>query len=135
MDYAAPAGTPIRAAGDGRVTYVGRKGGYGKTVVLQHGSTYTTLYAHMSRYAKGIRSGRHVRQGQVIGYVGSTGLATGPHLHYEFRVRGVHRDPLSVRLPSSLPIAPEHKAEFLAQTEDLVVRLDGLTKTQLAATE
>ena len=135
VDYAAPAGTPIRAAGDGKVTFVGRKGGYGKTMVLQHGSTYTTLYAHLSRYAKGMRKGRSVRQGEVIGYVGQTGLATGPHLHYEFRVRGVHRDPLRVKLPNALPIPAEHKAEFLAQTKDLVARLDGLTRTQLAAND
>src|SRR5690606_37885278 len=83
VDYAAPTGTPIKATGDGRVVHVGRKGGYGNTVVVQHGQRYQTLYAHMSRYASGIRVGSNVSQGQVIGYVGATGLATGPHLHYE----------------------------------------------------
>ncbi|MCB1744589.1 MAG: peptidoglycan DD-metalloendopeptidase family protein, partial [Gammaproteobacteria bacterium] len=84
VDYAAPSGTPIRAAGDGVVQFAGRKRGYGTTIVLQHGSKYTTLYAHMSKLAGGMREGKRVKQGKIIGYVGSTGLATGPHLHYEF---------------------------------------------------
>ncbi|MDX1513971.1 MAG: peptidoglycan DD-metalloendopeptidase family protein [Gammaproteobacteria bacterium] len=133
VDYAAPRGTPVRASGDGKVVFVGRKGGYGRTVVLRHGSAYTTLYAHLNGYAKGIRSGRRVTQGQVIGYIGSTGLATGPHLHYEFRVRGVHRNPLTVKLPKAAPVSPEHKQDFIHKTGKLVSQLDVLSKVRLAS--
>ncbi len=99
VDYAASTGTPIKATGDGTVAHAGRKGGYGRTVILKHGGKYSTVYAHLHRYAKGVRSGSRVKQGQIIGYVGKSGLATGPHLHYEFRVHGVHRNPLTVKLP------------------------------------
>ena len=112
VDYAASRGTAIRASGDGKVIFVGRKGGFGRTVILRHGSTYTTLYAHMSRYTKGMRPGRRVQQGQLIGYVGSSGLATGPHLHYEFRVRNVHRNPLTVKLPKAAPCLISKRAIF-----------------------
>ena len=97
VDYAASRGTPIRATADGKIALAGKKGGYGKTVVIRHAGRFSTLYAHMNGYAKGIRSGNRVKQGQVIGYIGSTGLATGPHLHYEFRVDGVHRYPLTYK--------------------------------------
>lgn len=112
VDYAAARGTPIRASGDGKVTLVGKKGGYGKTIILQHGNKYQTLYAHMSRYASGVRKGKRIKQGQVIGYIGSTGLATGPHLHYEFRVHGVHRNPLKVKLPAAEPINKAYMTHF-----------------------
>lgn len=125
-------GTPIKATGDGRVVHVGRKGGYGNTVVIKHGQTYQTLYAHMSRYASGIRVGSNVSQGQVIGYVGATGLATGPHLHYEFQVNGVHVDPLSVRLPASDPIPQRERSAFLALSNQLMASLDRHGATQLA---
>jgi murein DD-endopeptidase MepM/ murein hydrolase activator NlpD len=91
-DYAARTGTPIKSTGDGKVIFAGRKGGFGNCVIVQHGSRYQTLYAHLSKFNRKARKGRRVKQGQVIGYVGSTGLATGPHLHFEFRVDGVHRD-------------------------------------------
>lgn len=133
VDYAAPRGTPIKATGDGRVVFAGRKGGYGKTVIVQHGATYTTLYAHMSRLHRRARSGKPVRQGDIIGYVGSTGLATGPHLHYEFRVRGVHADPLRVKLPKALPIEARYKRDFLEKSYSLVTQLDVLANTSLAA--
>ena len=133
VDYAAPTGTPVRAAGNGRVEVAGWKGGYGTTVVLQHGSTYTTLYAHLSRLHPGMRSGVRVRQGDIIGYVGQTGLATGPHLHYEFRVRGVHQDPLQVKLPEALPIEDRYKRAFLRESAPLVVKLDSLARTRLAS--
>lgn len=133
VDYAAPRGTPVKASGNGTVSFVGRKGGYGKAVILRHGSIYTTVYAHLSRYAKGVRSGRRVQQGQVIGYVGSTGLATGPHLHYEFRVRGVHKNPLKVKLPEAEPIDKRYLDDFLDKTRPMMVRLDTLSSTQLAA--
>ena len=132
VDYAAARGTPVRASGNGRVIFSGRKGGYGKTLVLQHGSAYTTLYAHLNGFAKGVRKGRRVEQGQIIGYVGSTGLATGPHLHYEFRVRGVHRDPLKVKLPKAAPIPDEYREDFLAQTAPMLAELNGLSDITVA---
>ncbi|MEZ2746750.1 peptidoglycan DD-metalloendopeptidase family protein [Halopseudomonas bauzanensis] len=132
VDYAAATGTPIKATGDGRVVHVGRKGGYGNTVIIKHGQTYQTLYAHMSRYANGIRTGSNVNQGQVIGYVGATGLATGPHLHYEFQVSGRHVDPLSVKLPASDPIAKSERTKFMALSEQMMASLDQQGATQLA---
>jgi len=112
IDYAAKRGTPIRASGDGKVIFAGTKGGYGRAIIIQHGGRYTTLYGHLNGYARGIRSGKRVKQGQIIGYVGSSGLATGPHLHYEFRVNGVHRNPLTVRLPEAKPILPSYLESF-----------------------
>lgn len=135
VDYAAASGTPVRATGDGKVIHVGRKGGYGRTVILRHGSTYTTLYAHLRRYAKGLRSGKHVRQGQIIGYVGRSGLATGPHLHYEFRVRGRHRNPLTIKLPKAAPVPKKLRADFQQKTQDLVAQLDVLSKTRVALSD
>lgn len=129
-DYAARTGTPIKAAGDGRVTLAGRKGGYGNTVVLQHGNNITTLYAHMSKFAKGVRSGKYVKQGQVIGYVGSTGLATGPHLHYEFRLNGVHRNPVTVKLPDAAPIPKSEMARFKAATTTTLAQLETYQDTR-----
>ncbi len=114
VDYAAPRGTPIYAAGDGKIIHAGKKGGYGRAVIIQHGGKYTTLYAHLNGYNKNTRRGKRVKQGQIIGYVGSSGLATGPHLHYEFRVSGVHRNPLTVKLPAAKPINKKYKADFNA---------------------
>ena len=133
VDYAAPRGTPVRATGSGRVAYAGRKGGYGKTVVLTHGKRYTTLYGHLSRYAKGVRRGSAVRQGQVIGYVGSTGVSTGPHLHYEFRINGVHRDPLKIALPRAAPLPKAEMKRFQRAIGPLIARIDSLGTTQLAS--
>ena len=130
VDYVAPRGTPIKAAGDGKLTFVGRKGGYGKAVIIQHGGKYSTLYAHMSRIKPGMRRGKRIRQGQTIGYVGSTGRSTGPHLHYEFRVNGVHRNPLTVRLPDAAPIQAKYKADFLDKSHGLVALLDTLKRTR-----
>ena len=115
IDYAAHAGTPIMAAGDARVAFVGWKGGYGRAVILDHGRGYTTLYGHMSRFGKE-HVGQRIAQGTVIGYVGMTGLATGPHLHYEFRINGVHRNPLSVTMPPPEPLRGTALAQFRAQT-------------------
>jgi murein DD-endopeptidase MepM/ murein hydrolase activator NlpD len=117
VDYAAARGTPVRASGDGKVVFAGSKGGYGRLVVLQHGGRYTTAYGHLHRYAKGVRSGKRVKQGQVIGYVGSSGLATGPHLHYEFRVNGVHRNPLTVKLPEAKPVNAAYVDNFNENTQ------------------
>ena len=132
VDYAAPRGTRVRATGEGEVTFVGRKGGYGKTVIISHGRGYTTLYAHLSRYAKGLGQGSRVSQGQLIGYVGSTGHSTGPHLHYEFRVKGVHRDPLTVDLPRSAPLDEEELKRFRNAIAPLMARIDTIGATKLA---
>jgi murein DD-endopeptidase MepM/ murein hydrolase activator NlpD len=136
VDYAAKRGTPIRAAGDGKVIFKGKKGGYGKVVILQHGSKYTTVYAHLNSYNKKLRVGKKVKQGQTIAYVGSSGLATGPHLHYEFRVNGVHRNPLTVRLPSSQPVPKRYMADFQLTTSPVLAQLDLLSSdTQVALAE
>jgi murein DD-endopeptidase MepM/ murein hydrolase activator NlpD len=123
VDYAAPTGTPIRAAGDGKVLFRGVQGGYGNTIILQHGSNITTLYGHMSRFGKA-RVGARVAQGDVIGYVGKTGLATGPHLHYEYRVNGAHRNPRTVPLPPADPVPAEHQDDFRSTTASLWQQLD-----------
>ncbi len=132
VDYGASRGTPIFATADGVVQYSGKKGGYGNAVILRHGGKYTTLYAHMSRLGKGIRSGKPVTQGQVIGYVGRSGWATGDHLHYEFRVNGQHKDPLKVKLPKTLPLAKKEMNAFSDQAEPLLGTLTSLKAAQLA---
>jgi murein DD-endopeptidase MepM/ murein hydrolase activator NlpD len=124
VDYAAPTGTLIKAAADGRVAFAGVKGGYGRVVILEHGSGVTTLYGHMSRFAKGMRNGQRVRQGVAIGYVGSSGAATGPHLHYEYRVNGAHKNPRTVRLPDAAPLSLSYMADFQARSSTLLARLD-----------
>ena len=124
VDYAAPKGTPIKVTGDGRVTFRGVKGGYGNVVIVQHGSEYSTLYAHLSGFAKGVNTGTRVRQGQTIGYLGMTGLATGPHLHYEFLVNGVHRNPLKVKFPDALPIDQRYRRDFEQHAQTLMAQLE-----------
>lgn len=119
IDYGAPTGTRVRATGDGVVEFVGTRGGYGKTVVIRHSGNRTTLYAHLSKFGADIRKGGRVSQGDVIGYVGATGIATGPHLHYEFRVAGVHRNPLTIALPSATPLPQSHLPAFLSHAENL----------------
>jgi murein DD-endopeptidase MepM/ murein hydrolase activator NlpD len=123
IDYAAPMGTPVRAAGDGRVAYAGPKGGYGNVVELEHSRSITTVYGHLSRFAKGTRVGAHVTQGEVIAYVGMTGLATGPHLHYEYRVNGVFKNPQTVPLPDAAPIEARFREDFLAKAAPLLATL------------
>jgi murein DD-endopeptidase MepM/ murein hydrolase activator NlpD len=123
IDYAAPMGTPVRAAGDGRVGYAGPKGGYGNVVEIEHSRSITTVYGHLSRFAKGTRAGAHVTQGQVIAYVGMTGLATGPHLHYEYRVNGVFKNPQTVPLPDASPIEARFREDFLAKSAPLLTTL------------
>ncbi len=132
VDYAAPHGTPIKSAGDGKVLLAGRKGGYGNTVIIQHGQRYRTLYAHMQGFAKGVRNGSTVKQGQIIGYIGTTGLSTGPHLHYEFQVDGVHVDPLGLKLPMADPIAKSEMPRFMQQSQPLMARMDEERATMLA---
>ncbi|MDJ0778391.1 MAG: peptidoglycan DD-metalloendopeptidase family protein [Gammaproteobacteria bacterium] len=129
VDYAAARGTPVRASGDGKVIFAGTKGGYGKLILIRHGGRYTTAYGHLHRYARGIRSGKKVKQGQVIGYVGSTGLATGPHLHYEFRVNGVHRNPLTVKLPEAEPVHPSYLTHFENNTRAYLTMLRLMDRT------
>ena len=115
------------------MTFRGKKGGYGNAVILQHGGNITTLYAHMSRFNRAARVGNRVKQGQVIGYVGQTGLASGTHLHYEYRVIDVHRKPRTVKLPQAEPIAAQYLDDFLDKSGALLSRLDIVRRTQLAA--
>jgi murein DD-endopeptidase MepM/ murein hydrolase activator NlpD len=132
VDYAAPIGTPVKATGDGKIIHMGRKGGYGNTVIVQHGGKYQTLYAHLSGFAKGLQKGSRVQQGEIIGYIGKTGLATGPHLHYEFQVNGEHRNPLTVKLPGAAPITALQKLDFRLNTQGYITLLDTLSKTAVA---
>jgi murein DD-endopeptidase MepM/ murein hydrolase activator NlpD len=123
-DYAAPIGTPVHAAGDGRVAFQGVRGGYGNAILLSHSNEVQTLYGHMSHFARDVHLGSHVQQGQVIGYVGMTGLATGPHLHYEYLVNGVHKDPQTVKLPGAEPLSASAMGRFREQTAPFVADLD-----------
>jgi murein DD-endopeptidase MepM/ murein hydrolase activator NlpD len=127
IDFAAPVGTPIKAAGTGRVSFRGVKGGYGNAVILTHTGSVTTLYGHMSRFVRGLKVGDKVKQGEVIGYVGMTGLATGPHLHYEYRVGGVHRNPAKVPLPKAESIPADLRADFESKSAALLARLDTIS--------
>ena len=130
VDYAAPRGTPIKASGDGKVIYRGTKSGYGKTVILQHGGNITTLYAHMSSYVLKVRVGTRVKQGQAIGFVGRTGLATANHLHYEYRLNGVHRNPRTVNLPDAEPIREQYREKFMAVAAPILKELEQFKSTQ-----
>jgi murein DD-endopeptidase MepM/ murein hydrolase activator NlpD len=131
VDYAAGTGTPIKAAGDGRITFAGWQNGYGRTVIIDHGQGITTLYGHMSRFS-GYKTGARVSQGATIGFVGASGLASGPHLHYEFRVRGVHRDPLTVTMPKPEPLPAGELARFRLQTQPMLARLQVMQSTASA---
>jgi murein DD-endopeptidase MepM/ murein hydrolase activator NlpD len=134
VDYAAPTGTPVKATGDGVITFTGKNGGFGRTIKLKHGGVYSTVYAHLRRIAKNIRRGKKVKQGQIIGYVGQSGLATGPHLHYEFQIHGVHRNPLTVKLPKVKAIAKENLPEFKKTIIPILAELDRITgKSVLSA--
>ncbi len=132
VDYAAPRGTPIKAAGDGKVIFRGTKSGYGKVVILQHGGNISTLYAHMSNFNAKARLGTRVTQGQIIGYVGMTGLATANHLHYEYRLNGVHRNPRTVSLPDAEPIAEKYRQRFLAEAAPILEELENYKRKRLA---
>ena len=132
VDYAAPTGTPIRAAGNGRIVHRGTRGGYGKTVIIDHGNNYRTLYAHMNGYRSGHSVGSRVRQGEIIGYVGMTGLATGPHLHYEFHVREKPVNPVKVDLPRAESLPRKHMEAFRKETASLLAAIETLRETQLA---
>lgn len=134
VDYAASRGTPVKAAGKGKVIFKGTKGGYGRVIILQHGSKYTTLYAHLNSYGKKIKKGSRVKQGQIIGYVGSSGLATGPHLHYEFRVNGTHRNPLTVPLPNAAPLAKKYRPEYDILAENMISQIKSRKQSTIALT-
>jgi murein DD-endopeptidase MepM/ murein hydrolase activator NlpD len=131
VDYAAPSGTPIRAAGAGKIVFRGKKGGYGNAVIIQHNGKFTTLYGHMSRFAAG-KVGQRVSQGQVIGYVGMTGLASGPHLHYEFRINDKHQNPLTVTLPKEEPLPASELARFNRNAVPLLAQLHRVDAIRLA---
>ncbi len=130
VDYAAPRGTAIIASGDGKVIFRGTKSGYGKVVILQHGGNITTLYAHMSNFIAKVGVGTRVRQGQTIGFVGRTGLATANHLHYEYRLNGVHRNPRTVSLPDADPIDAQYRAKFMAAAEPILRELEQFKSAQ-----
>jgi murein DD-endopeptidase MepM/ murein hydrolase activator NlpD len=132
IDYAAPSGTRIRAIADGTVEFAGRQGGYGNLVVLRHQSKYTTWYGHLSGFAKALRGGGRVHQGEIIGYVGATGLATGPHLHYEFRVNNVQQNPLAIAMPAAAPITPDQRTRFIEMTKPFGEQLVLLRTTNIA---
>lgn len=130
IDYAAPTGTRVKAAGDGIVDVVGTQGGYGRVIMIRHPGNKTTVYGHLSGFAAGIRAGMRVSQGDVIGFVGATGLATAPHLHYEFRVAGVHRNPLTVALPAATPLSQDQMAGFRAHVNQQIVMVAGMRDSQ-----
>lgn len=124
VDYAAPYGTPIKSVASGTIALLGRKGGYGNTIMIKHDQSYSTLYGHLSKYAASLKVGSHVQQGEIIGYVGSSGLATGPHLHFEFRINGVHRNPLTVALPNGKSITHAYRNKFHNEVKKLLAKLD-----------
>ena len=132
VDYGAPTGTRVKSTADGIVDFVGNQGGYGHVVILRHQGRYTTLYGHLSRFAAGIKQGSRVAQGDVIGYVGTSGWSTGPHLHYEFRNNGVYQNPLAIALPSALPLGPQQITQFHAYAQPLLARLDLIKNSNLA---
>ena len=132
VDFAAPIGTRVKATSDGVITSFGRQGGYGNFITVNHQGRFTTLYGHLSSFAKGLRRGQRVAQGDVIGYVGMTGMTSGPHLHYEFKIDGQQRDPLRVALPDAKPVSAEHMAAFQLAADNFVARLNLLRNTNLA---
>ncbi len=132
VDFAAPVGTPIKATADGVIAFAGRENGYGNVIKMDHQSKYSTVYGHLSRFASGLRTGQRVKQGDVIGYVGMTGLTSGPHLHYEFKIDGQQRNPMSVALPNAQPIGGAYKTAFRSVATDFVARLSLLRNTNLA---
>jgi murein DD-endopeptidase MepM/ murein hydrolase activator NlpD len=124
IDFAAPPGTPIKAAADGRITFIGRRQGYGKAIIIRHFENSTTLYAHMRNFAAHLHAGSHVKEGDIIGYVGDTGRSTGPHLHYELRRNGVKQNPLTVALPSAAPLNKAARAQFIPSAKRLIAQLE-----------
>lgn len=134
-DFAAPTGTKIKATADGVVSLVGKQNGYGNVININHQGRYTTVYGHLSRFAAGLHNGQRIAQGDVIGYVGMTGLASGPHLHYEFKVGDEQRDPLRVALPDAQPVKSSQMAAFRPLADNFLTRLELLRNTNLAKVE
>jgi len=135
VDYAAPAGTRVRSVGDGLVEFAGRQNGYGNVVIIRHDSQISTAYAHLKAFGRGVRTGARVAQGDTIGLVGQTGWATGPHLHFELRMAGTARNPLSVPLPAAMPVAQHDMPAFRAHSQPLAAQLDLLANNRVAAVE
>ena len=133
VDYAASIGTPVKTTGDGKIVYRGKKNGYGNVVEIEHGQKYSTLYAHLSGFKSSQKLGSAVKQGDVIGYVGKTGLATGPHLHYEFRIAGQHVNPVTAKLPRSIQMDKAIMAKFKAQTQPLMAQVQKAKGDELLA--
>lgn len=133
VDYGAPIGTRVKAVSDGTVAFVGKQSGYGNLIVIQHQGSFSTAYGHLSAFSKNLHKGSKVSQGDIIGRVGMTGLATGPHLHYEFRIAGVQRNPLTIAMPTAFPIASQYKTDFSKVAENLATRLNLLKNTNLAS--
>jgi murein DD-endopeptidase MepM/ murein hydrolase activator NlpD len=135
VDYVAPIGTPVKSTGDGKIVFRGKKSGYGKTVIIDHGNRYTTLYAHLSRFARHAAPGRPVKQGNIIGFIGKTGLATGPHLHYEFRVNGVHRNPLTIKRPTMISLPAAEMSRFTDAIASFQTKLDNHRSSIIAVNQ
>ena len=135
VDYAAPAGTRVRSVGDGVVEFAGERGGYGNVVVVRHRGSYTTVYAHLRGFAPGVKRGARLAQGDSVGFVGQTGWATGAHLHYEFRIAGVARNPRSIALPAGEPVPPAELEAFRGQAAPLLSRLELIAASPLALLE
>lgn len=133
VDYAARTGTPVKSTGAGEIEFIGRKGGYGQVIIVKHGDRYETVYAHLSRFKPGLQEGTPVKQGEVIGYVGQTGLATGPHLHYEFRIDGMHQNPLTAQVSNSIPVKSVAMSDFKSQIQDPLAKLNMLKANSLFA--
>ncbi len=132
VDYAAPIGTKVKVTSDGVVSFVGRKGGYGRVVLVDHQGHFTTVYGHLSRFAGGLHKGQKIAQGQIVGYVGMSGMSTGPHLHYEFRQNGIQRNPLKIALPDGKPVDKSRMAEFANKTRDMFAQLDTFRDMHIA---
>jgi murein DD-endopeptidase MepM/ murein hydrolase activator NlpD len=132
VDYAAAIGTPVKATGDGRVEFVGMKGGYGRVIMLKHGAQVETVYGHLSKFRSGLAVGQPVQRGQVIGYVGMSGLATAPHLHYEFRINGIHQNPVTVALPRANPLSRTAIARWRTSNANTIAQLEALSQTLVA---
>lgn len=132
-DLAAPMGAPIHATANGRISFIGPNGGYGNCIKIESGTKYETIYGHMSRFRSGLRRGAQVTQGEVIGYVGMTGIATGPHVHYEIHVNGIPENPMTIKLPNGTPLAPGERRRFETQTATLVAALDHGSTVRYAA--
>ncbi|WP_272641365.1 M23 family metallopeptidase [Marinomonas mediterranea] len=123
VDYAAKSGTPVKAAGAGKVKYVGELKGYGNTIIIEHGQGYSTLYAHLQGFKKGLQTNRYIEQGDLIGFVGQTGWATGPHLHFEFRINGIHKDPMTVEIPHDSPMSKDSLKKYLPYARSVMTEL------------